>query len=117
MFVISDQCFPPPLTPPEGPGGCLAILQVEDATLLELSDYFIKIMGYSQLPTGTVILIMSGSHLANNGSQQYAVDLIASVNYLKRFLPPGSFVTHGPLLFSCGLNDMGTVRAISDICH
>ena len=60
---------------------------------------------------------MSGSHLSHVGTQQYAVDLVNNINSLKKAIAPGSFVAHGPLLFSCGLGDMGTIRAVSDICH
>ena len=116
VFVVSDQCFPA-LTPPEGPGGCLAIMRMEDATLRELADLLLTQIRRQHLIRGTVVLIMSGGHLARVGAAQYALDLVEAVNILKKELPPASFVAHGPLMFTNGLNCMGTVRAVADVCY
>ncbi len=115
-IIVTDQCFPP-LATPEGAGGCFGILRVEDASLLELADTLVSTALNRWLPRGTIVLISSGSYLAKVGVAQYGQDLVEAVNRIKRALPPTSFVGHGPMMFMNGLDNMGTIRAVSDICH
>ncbi len=115
-FIISDQCMPP-LAPPTGPGGCIAFMRVEDGSLEEIANCFIETVGAKNLPRGTMVAISAGGHLARVGVAQYAADSVEAINRIKRALAPASFVAHGPLLFACGINDPGIVRAVADICN
>jgi hypothetical protein len=65
-FVLSDQNFPS-VIPVEGDGDCFKILQVENATLSDLSTVFLAALEGFTVPAGTIVLISSVSHLAAYG--------------------------------------------------
>ena len=114
-FIVTDQCFPA-LSAPEGEGGCMAIVRMEDATLRELADLLVETVKGRRLPRGTIVVISAGGHLARVGVAAYAWDLLEAIKILKTNLPPASFVAHGPMVFNRGVGDMATIRAVSDIC-
>ena len=116
QFSCCRTSVHPPLAPPLGAGGCLAIIRVEDASLAEIVSVFEETINDRWMPKGTVVTISAGGHLANVGAAAYASDLVEAVNRIKRLLPPGSFVAHGLIAFACGINDPGIIRAVSDIC-
>jgi len=51
----------------EGDGDCFKILQVEKASLSNLSSVFLAVLEGFTVPAGTVVLISSVSHLAEVG--------------------------------------------------
>ena len=53
VFVLADQCFPA-LAAPDGEGGCLAIICMEDGSLKELADLFLEITKTRSLVRSTV---------------------------------------------------------------
>ena len=55
-FVLSDQCFPPVL-PSTGKGDCLAIVQIEDGTLMELANAFLDLANGYDVPVGSVVVL------------------------------------------------------------
>ena len=65
-FILSDQCFPPVLPAGEG-GDCLAIVQIEDGTLMELACAFLDLTNGFDLPVGSVVVLSSPSQLARHG--------------------------------------------------
>ena len=50
-IILADQCFPP-LAPPEGAGGCMAIIRIEDGSLNKLVDYYLNLKNNKWLPRG-----------------------------------------------------------------
>jgi len=116
VFALYDQCFPPMAAAAAG-GGCLAVMRIEDGTLCELADLLIEHCRNRWLPNGTVVIMAAGGQMAREGTAAYASALVAAVNKVKKFLPAGSFVAHGPLAFACGINDPATIRTAFEICH
>jgi len=106
-----------PMAPPMSGGRCLAVVRIEDGTLSELADLLIEQCKNRWLPNGTAVILAAGGQMAREGTAAYAANLVAAVNKLKRYLPAGSFVAHGPLAFACGNGDMATIRTAIEISH
>jgi hypothetical protein len=73
VFVLSDQCFPPVLSP-EGEGECIKIMRIEDGRIMELLDAFIDATKGFVIPAGSVVVLCSASHLAALGTEAYAAE-------------------------------------------
>jgi hypothetical protein len=67
--------------PVEGDGDCFKIIQVENASLSDLTMVFLAALEGFTVPAGTVILISSVSHLAAVGTAAYAEDLVGLQGY------------------------------------
>ena len=61
VIVLADQNFPGLL--PSVEGKCLAIIRLEKGTMTELVDFAINIAKPVTVPSGTVFLVGSLSHL------------------------------------------------------
>ncbi len=61
--MLSDQNFPA-VIPVEGDGECFKILQVENASLSDLTTVLLAALEGFAVPAGAVVLISSVSHLA-----------------------------------------------------
>jgi hypothetical protein len=81
VVVIADQNFPGLL--PAVEGNCLAIIRLEKGCLTELVDFAINIAKPISVPSGTVFLVGSLSHLEKTGTQSYAT---ACINAKRRLL-------------------------------
>jgi hypothetical protein len=82
VIVLADQNFPAVL--PSCENKCLAIARLEKGTLDELVDFAIKITKNSiTVPSGTVFVIGSLSHMERVGAQLYAT---ACINAKRRLL-------------------------------
>ncbi len=81
-FILSDQCFPPALPAPDG--HCMAIVRVEDGTLLDLTGAFLCLTRGCEVPVGSVALISSLNHLGRVGAAAYAEDFVAAVSEIRR---------------------------------
>lgn len=115
-FVLSDQNFPP-LVPAEGGGDCLKIIQIENASLSDLTKVFLGTVEGFAMPAGTVVLICSVSHLAAVGTAMYAEDLVRAFKTLRHAYGTGISVMHGiPILIS-GLDNKNTIRELLEIDH
>jgi hypothetical protein len=68
---MSDQNFLPTLS---GGDSCVGIIRLEDSSLEEIVDLTIEILDCTHVPTGTIFLLCSASHLNNVGSSIYAAD-------------------------------------------
>jgi hypothetical protein len=114
IFVLSDQGFPSALCPEPG-SDCVNIVREECGSLFSLVDLFAELTGGCRIPTGTVILISSLSHLADVGFQAYAEDLGKVSNKLRRIFRGGLMVFPG-LIFPPGeLKDPVVIRSIADL--
>ena len=113
-FVLSDQNCPP-LVPAEGEGDCLKIIQVENASLSDLTDVFLAaVKGYA-MPAGTVVLIGSVSHLAAVGTAGYAEDLVGALAAIRNTYRSGISVMHGIPLLLGGLTNSDTIRDLLEV--
>ncbi len=113
-FVLSDQNFPA-VIPVEGDGDCCKILQVENASLSDLTTVFLAALEGFAVPAGAVVLISSISHLAAVGAAAYAEDLVRAYRAVRAVYGKGITVLHGiPFLLS-GLHSHSTIRALLEI--
>jgi len=81
VIVLADQNFPGLL--PSAEGKCLAIIRLEKGTMTELVDFAINIAKPVTVPSGTVFLVGSLSHLEKVGTQSYAT---ACINAKRRLM-------------------------------
>jgi hypothetical protein len=99
----------------EGDGECFKILQVENATLSDLTTVFLAALEGFTVPAGTVVLISSASHLAAVGTAAYAEDLVRAFRAIRAVYETGITVMHGiPLLLS-GIDNMSTIRSLLEV--
>ena len=83
VIFLTDQTFPPVL-PPTGDGNCSVIIRVEDSELWELEEVFYDrfksfCKPHGSLPSGSLVLVGSMSHLAKNGLNFYAPILVETM--------------------------------------
>jgi hypothetical protein len=76
VIVLCDQNFPAVL--PSVEGRCLSIMRLESGSMDELVDLFLKTSRNTTVPSGTVVLIGSISHLARVGVHGYSSACINS---------------------------------------
>jgi hypothetical protein len=116
VIILSDQTFPPVL-PPTGDGNCTVIIRVEDCELWELEEVFMDrfrafCKPHGNLPSGSVILVGSMSHLAKNGLNFYAPILVETMTRLAGKVGPGINVI--PLL-PVPVGEIGSETLIRDM--
>jgi hypothetical protein len=113
-FVLSDQNFPAVL-PVEGEGDCFKVIQVENASLSDLTTVFLAAVEGFTIPAGAVVLISSLSHLAAVGMAAYAEDLVRAYKAVRAVYGNGITVMHGiPFLLS-GIQEHSTIRSLLEI--
>jgi len=111
-LVLSDQCFPPSIPVTDG-GKCLAIVRIEDGTLLDLAKWFKRIA--KKLAPGSTIIISSGTQLLRMGISAYAANLQSAIRMIREDGPKDIKVIHGPILPMEGCKNFGWVAAIADL--
>jgi hypothetical protein len=70
-IAVTDQNFNSSIT---GRSTCIPIIRVEDATLHELFEFTLEIFSRTALPTGTLFLVSTVSHLAKVGTTIYCLE-------------------------------------------
>jgi hypothetical protein len=116
VFVLSDQCFPPVLSP-EGEGECIKIMCIEDGRVMELLDAFIDATKSFVIPAGSVVVLCSASHLAALGTEAYAAEFSEAKFKLTRIMGDGIQLLHGfPILFA-GTRNRALIKSIMGIEH
>ncbi len=99
----------------EGDGECFKILQVENASLSDLTTVLLAALEGFAVPAGAVVLISSVSHLAAVGAAAYAEDLVGAYRAVHAVYGSEITVLHGiPFLLS-GLHCHSTIRALLEI--
>jgi len=93
VIFLTDQTFPPVL-PPTGDGNCTVIIRVEDSELWELEEVFYDrfkcfCKPHGSLPSGSLVLVGSMSHLAKNGLNFYAPILVETMTRMAGKVGPG----------------------------
>jgi hypothetical protein len=64
--------------------GCISVIRLEDASLMDIADITIEIFDKVNVPACTVLLIGSASHLFQAGVTAYAHDWISISNSLSK---------------------------------
>ncbi len=99
----------------EGDGDCFKILQVENASLTDLTTVFLAALEGFKVPAGSAILLSSVSHLAAVGTAAYAEVLVRAYKAVWAVYGNGITVMQGiPLLLS-GLHCYSTIRSLLEI--
>jgi hypothetical protein len=116
FFVLSDQCFPPVLSP-EGEGECIKIMCFEDGRIMELLDAFIDARKGFVIPAGSVVVLCSASHLAALGTEAYAAEFSEAKFKLARIMGDGIQLLHGFRVLFAGTGNRALIKSIMDIKH
>ncbi len=93
VIFLTNQTFPPVL-PPTGEGNCTVIIRVEDSELWELEEVFYDrfkslCKPHGSIPSGSLVLVGSMSHLAKNGLNYYAPILVETMTRMAGKVGPG----------------------------
>jgi hypothetical protein len=113
IFCLSDQNFSPSL--PCSNGECLKIMRVEDASLKEIVTGFLDLTRGKEIPTGSVILLFSASHLMLRGVAGYMADFMEEVGRINAVFRGGLICSHGIPILSSGIKDSTLARAILEL--
>jgi len=114
-FVLSDQNFPA-VIPVEGEGDCFKVIQVENASLSDLTTVFLAALEGFTVPAGAVVLISSLSHLAAVGTAAYAEDLVKAFKAVRAVYGNGVNIMHGIPFPLSGIEEPSTIRSLLEIC-
>ena len=116
-IVLADQNFP--ASAPAANGDCLTILRVEDGLLPEIENAFSErfrayLAPHGVLPSGSVIMIGSLSHLHARGVADYAEAVVGVTNTL--LAKAGNGVDVVPLIPIPlgGIEKVATIRSLLD---
>ncbi len=112
--MLADQCFPPAL-PPTGDGECLAIVRIENGSLIELADSFLEITKGFDMPVGSVVVLSSLTYLARVGTATYAEELVRSLARIRDAYASSVRIVHGFPVLIGGLDDESVIRSILEI--
>ncbi len=116
VFVLSDQNFPAAIPVLDG-GKCLAVARIEDGSLTELADMFLRKVNPEWLPSEAIILISSASHLARTGTAAYADEYVHIKNQLESALQDGCLILNAPIFLLNGCIDPPLIRSLYEICQ
>ena len=115
VIVLSDQNFPAALPASSSGKKCVAVLRIEFGSLSELTDLFLSIASSAHFNAGSVVVIMSASHLARVGTAAYCGDLVRAKTRILDFLGTGYFIAPGPFLLGGGTNDRGLIQSLAEV--
>jgi hypothetical protein len=94
LFVLADQSFPGGVPVP-GSAGCVCVMREEYSSLDSLVELFIEVTRGCSIPTGSIVMIASLTHLADVGFGPYAEDLNNAVQKINRVFRGGACVPSG----------------------
>ena len=87
VFVLADQNFPPVLPTPDG--RCVRIVRIENGSLTELAEVFLKTVSGWSVRVGSVVAITSASRLAQIGLAGYAEEMVRAARMIIASLAGG----------------------------
>jgi hypothetical protein len=90
-------------------------MRVEDASLNEIVTGFLDLTRGKEIPTGSVILLYSASHLLLRGVAGYMADYMEEVGRINSVFQGGLICSHGIPILSSGIKDSSVVRAILEL--
>jgi hypothetical protein len=115
VVVMGDQSYPPILPTAQGDGGCLTIIRVEYATIMELARLYVDLFaGAGAAGRGGVVLLVSVTHLSVVGLAAYTEDLVRAAKLIAERCPETRVFAGPPLLFA-GLNNPDVVLSIFEL--
>jgi hypothetical protein len=114
MVVLADQSFPAVL-PSAMNENCIKILLIENGSLYDLVNEFIRKIGNRRVPPGTTILMFSASHLGMVGTAAYAEDYLEAEKMLKEKFGPLTRVGPLPPVMLGGCDNEALIRSIYEL--
>jgi hypothetical protein len=103
------------MVPAEGEGECLKIIQVENGSLANLVEVFLRVTRGFNVPVGAVVLIASASHAAAVRAAGYAADFRRASGSLLGAFARSVTVLHGVPFLLGGIHNTAALRAIAEI--
>ncbi len=100
----------------EGDGDCFKVIQVENASLSDLTTVFLAALEGFTMPAGAVVLISSLSHLAAVSTAAYAEDLVKAFKAVKAVYGNGINVMHGIPFPLSGIEESSMIRSLMEVC-
>jgi hypothetical protein len=113
VLVLSDHHFPANM-PVDGPGDCLRIFRVENGSVNEIVDEFLRVGPRDGLAEGTVIMLASASQLGYDSVEHYSNEWKRCRNLLKNRYG-GVMVLPGLPLTGTGIYNTTAVRGLVDV--
>jgi lysophospholipase L1-like esterase len=101
--------------PSAGSGDCLAIVQIEDGTLMELASAFLDLANGYDVPVGSVVVLSSTSMLLRAGPAAYAEQVVRSFARIRDAYKGSVRVVHGFPLLVEGVENEVLIRSLMDI--
>jgi hypothetical protein len=101
--------------PVDGDGECIKVLRIEMASLPELADAFLEATKGFVVPAGSVVVLTSASRLTEVRTAKYSREFVAARTRLMGAFQGGIMVVHGFPIPTCGINDTGCIRSLTDI--
>jgi hypothetical protein len=103
------------MVPAEGEGECLKIIQVENGSLADLVEVFLRVTRGFDVPAVAVVLMASASHAAAVGAAEYAMDYVRASGLLRGTFAGSVTVLHGVPFLLGGIDNPTALRAIAEI--
>jgi len=85
----------PPCSAPHWGRECLAIVRIENGSLIELADSFLEITKGFDMPVGSVVVLSSLTYLARVGTAAYAEELVRSLARIRDAYASSVRIVHG----------------------
>ncbi len=93
----------------------MAVIRIENCTLIELADSFLEITKGFDMPVGSVVVLSSLSYLARVGTAAYAEELVRAIARIRDAYANSVRIVHGFPVLIGGLDDESVIRSILEI--
>ena len=113
VFALTDQNFPPVL--PTTDGKCIRIIRVENGSLVELAETFLKTVSGWSVGVGSVVILSSVTRLAQIGLAGYAAEMVRATKLILASMAGGVTVKAGPAVLLDGCNDPSLLRSLFEL--
>jgi hypothetical protein len=113
-FMLGDQSIPA-ILPCKSEKQCFKIILIEHASLRELADELIKLIGNRRLPMGSTVLLFSATFMAETGLVSYTEEFLAVAMVLREKLGKSTVVLPLPPIVLGGSQHRPTIRSIFEL--
>jgi hypothetical protein len=110
-IILADQSVPAVL-PVTSDQQCIKVLIVENSSLKQLCEEFLRLVGNRRVPKGTTVLLMSAAYLTEVGLVAYVDAFLSARQMLQEKLGKATYVLPLPLILIGGCDKEDTVRSI-----
>jgi hypothetical protein len=93
---------------------CLKFIRIENGGLLELADELLNLVGNRRVPPGSIVLLLSPTHLTTVGLSAYISDHLAATKTIQDRLGRETRVAPLPPLLLAGCSDKTTIREMME---